>query len=318
MAENEQNGFVRALTRPFTNIRNNFNTGVQEFRDHPFQEGLQRLLGIGAGVATASPAVGSAVGRGADRFFNWWNNRGNDDFGPAGGYPGITSPNQSNNANPQGPLMQMLGIPNYGAGNAGHTGPNSYATGNFNRPQGNIGSFLGIPSYAGGGSAGPNSFATGNFSQSQLGNGSSGPLVDLNYGQNPQGYQSEGGGTPGITGPNILWNEEAAAAANAANAGAGAGNAGAQQNSSVSSSGNHPSSVSQLGANGSLGASAGFATMSDIENMLSAGMHDRSSRMTQRREMSGDRGAMQQAGFAKLPGETPQAYRARAQQAGII
>lgn len=59
-------------------------------------------------------------------------------------------------------------------------------------------------------------------------------------------------------------------------------------------------------------------TMSDIENMLSAGMHDRSSRMTPRREMSSDRAAMRQAGFEKMAGETPQQYRERAMQAGII
>lgn len=77
----------------------------------------------------------------------------------------------------------------------------------------------------------------------------------------------------------------------------------------------------QFGASTSLGgngATVGSATMSQIENMLSAGMHDRSQRMTTRREMSSDKAVMNQQGFQKLPGESVQAYRARAQQAGII
>jgi len=180
MAEGQQqgNGFSRFFSRvnPFTRIRDNASAGIQEWRDHPIQEGLQRLLGFGAGAVTANPAVGAAAGAGADKFFNWWNNRQNNDFGPAGGYPGITSPNQANNANPQSNLMQMLGIPNYGAGNPGSTGANSFLTGNFSPSQ---------------------------MQGSSPSGEASGPLVDLNYGQNPQQYQMEGGGTPGITGPNI-------------------------------------------------------------------------------------------------------------------
>lgn len=45
-----------------------------------------------------------------------------------------------------------------------------------------------------------NAYLTGNFQQRPANNN---PLVNLNYGQNGQEVQMQGGGLPGITGPNI-------------------------------------------------------------------------------------------------------------------
>jgi hypothetical protein len=145
MADEEQ-GFLRGLiNRPVENFRN----GMSEWRQHPVQEGLQRLLGLGAS-AIGGPGAGMAAGQGADRFFNWYNNRGArnvEQFKPTAeggmrqfsdqltqgiwnpqgeqpaatpgaqgpsqaGMPGITSPWQSQQPyNSQ--LGALLGIPNY-------------------------------------------------------------------------------------------------------------------------------------------------------------------------------------------------------------
>lgn len=97
------------LRHPVDTIRSNIREGANEWRQHPIQEGLQRLIGFGAGAATANPALGSAAGSAADRFFSWWNNRGNNDFGPGSGMPGITSPYTGS----QSTMGAALGIPDY-------------------------------------------------------------------------------------------------------------------------------------------------------------------------------------------------------------
>jgi len=68
------------------------------------------------------------------------------------------------------------------------------------------------------------------------------------------------------------------------------------------------------------GQTVGHATMSDVENMLSAGLGRGNPyrTATQRREVNSDRAAMRVAGFERLPGETVVQYRNRATAAGII
>jgi len=70
------------------------------------------------------------------------------------------------------------------------------------------------------------------------------------------------------------------------------------------------SSVGNLGANGSLGSSAGSATMSDIENMLSAGLGRGNPYRgaTQRREVNSTRAELQAQGIQRLPGQSVQDY----------
>ena len=93
MAENNPIATIwNHLRHPIQSIRNNLTQGANEWREHPIQEGLQRLIGVGTGLATANPGLGRAANSAADRFFSWLNNRGNNDFGPASGLQGITSP----------------------------------------------------------------------------------------------------------------------------------------------------------------------------------------------------------------------------------
>ena len=156
------------LRHPIQSVRSNLTQGANEWRAHPIQEALQRLIGVGTGLATANPVAGRAANSAADRFFSWLNNRGNNDFGPASGLQGITSPQGSD----QSPISGMLGIPNYAGGNVGSTGANQYLTGNFGQQ--------------------PQSASPG-FQP-----------INMDYGQNQQAPtpQSPNGGLPGITSAN--------------------------------------------------------------------------------------------------------------------
>lgn len=262
-----------------SNAGGRFRDWLSNIIDHPVQA-IGRGVARVAGTVVGGPVGGAAAGRAADAAANWYNRNqfeeGAQQFQSDTGARlndqiwGQWQPQSSGQAEQptqggQSNLAQMLGV-------------------------------VGRPA---------NSYLTGQFSPGQLGQrGPSGPLINMNYGQNPQEYQSEGGGLPGITGPNIHWTQ---ASANAANAGGG------------------PSSVysGQSGASTSLGAggrTVGTATMSDIENMLNSGVgrDNRSAMMTQSREVNQDRSQMNAAGFRRMPGETVQQYRDRATQAGII
>lgn len=140
-----------------------------------------------------------------------------------------------------------------------------------------------------------------------------GPLLQMlgiqGYGSSPQG---PGQGPQGYAGGHNTYTGQA-----------GSNFVGPGQSENTAGYGPSSTYSGQSGASSSLGgngATVGYATMSGIENMLSAGIGNGGpyQSATQRREMSSDRASMRQAGFEKLPGETPQAYRARAQQAGII
>jgi len=157
---------------------------------------------------------------------------------------------------------------------------------------------------------------TGSYSPrqpTQTAQNGQGPLLQMlgiqGYGSSPQG---PGQGPQGYAGGHNTYTGQA-----------GSNFVGPGQSENTAGYGPSSTYSGQSGASSSLGgngATVGTATMSGIENMLSAGIGNGGpyQSATQRREMSSDRASMRQAGFEKLPGETPQAYRARAQQAGII
>lgn len=129
---------------------------------HPFQTigtGLLTLLG----GAVAGP-IGAQIGRAGSQYvFNQYNQSQAPDA-----LPGITSPNTY--GQPSQNIGNLLGIPNYAGGNAGHTGANQYLTGNFgSQPQSPV------------------------FQP-----------INMDYGQNQQAPtpQSPNGGLPGITSAN--------------------------------------------------------------------------------------------------------------------
>jgi len=102
------------IRHPIQTVRNNLSQGASEWRAHPFQEAIQRLVGVGTGIATANPLAGRAAGSGMDHFFSWLNNRGNNNNGPGSGLPGIAGQNQQG----QSSLQQFLGMPDYSSGSS--------------------------------------------------------------------------------------------------------------------------------------------------------------------------------------------------------
>ena len=134
----------------------------QNFREHPVQATISTLLGLGGG-ALAGPAGAQAANRGSQWLFRQYNQSQAPDA-----LPGITSPNTY--GQPSQNIGNLLGIPNYAGGNAGHTGANQYLTGNFgSQPQSPV------------------------FQP-----------INMDYGQNQQAPtpQSPNGGLPGITSAN--------------------------------------------------------------------------------------------------------------------
>lgn len=129
--------------------------------------------------------------------------------------PGITSPNTFDGSTNSPGMSGALGIPNYAMGDPGWQPVNSFGTGNFD--------------------------------------GSLPPLLDLNYGQNPQEYINADGGLPGITGPNVY-------------------------SGSNSRGPSHSSASGNLQSLGGMGRTVGHATMGQVEQMLSGGMRGRGER----------------------------------------
>lgn len=175
--------------------------------------------------------------------------------------------------NPVGTAVNELGRTTYQSirDAADNNSYNNYMNDLFESDPGYTGNYSsGGSGYAGVFNGSPaNSFLTGNFSPSQLQGGGEdvagvdAPLVDLNYGQNPQEYQMAGGGTPGITGPNIY--------------------GGSTSIPQFSPTGGAATTLAGAGR----GMTVGTMTMSQLENMLSAGIgqNNRAATMTQSREL---------------------------------
>jgi hypothetical protein len=182
------------------------------------------------GGSVAGPG-GAQAGSGLGRYLFGRYNQSN----APEGLPGIIGPNTYAPSSESPGISGALGIPNYGSGNVGWQPANSFGTGNFSS-----------------------------------GNGNLPPLLDLNYGQNPQEYQMEGGGLPGITGPNIY-----------AGSAQGANNQSANPNYSRASG--------NLQSLGGMGRTVGTATMSQVEDMLASGPRRGENNLTPGREIGQER-----------------------------
>lgn len=160
-------------------VGSNFRQGVGEFRRHPGQEVVQHGL-------RAVPFVGGVLSNLADKYFDNRNYR-ND----------YVHRSPEERGSQFGALGDMLGLPDYANGGTGTQ------RGDYPTPQGPqqsaLASLLGLNNYQGNPTISP--YLSGGFSQSQSPRLL--PLIDLNYGQNPDIVLNQDGGLPGITGPNI-------------------------------------------------------------------------------------------------------------------
>jgi hypothetical protein len=271
MAENNPIATIwNHLRHPIQSIRSNLTQGANEWREHPIQEALQRLIGVGTGLATANPGLGRAANSAADRFFSWLNNRGNNDFGPASGLQGITSPQGSD----QSPISGMLGIPDYahgqipqaapsnsgsggnmgmgsmGGGMAGITSPNN----SHGSPQSQLAQMLGLTNYQ------------GNSSD----NGLPGITSPVPEGQGPNAgtHATEG---QGQTANQIIGDNLQSISNMILNGSGGShGNGGFSGGPSFGYSGDTAS-----GAHGTIGSGARQASMEGVQAMLGAGLGKR-------------------------------------------
>ena len=252
-------------------VGSNFRQGVGEFRRHPGQEVVQHGL-------RAVPFVGGVLSNLADKYFDNRNYRndyvhrspeergsqfggigdmlGLPDYTSAnpisyGGMSGITSPQRGNYPTPQGPqqsaLASLLGLNNYqgnspGSGLPGITSPNTFD----GSPSYGMSGGLGIQNYAYGNPT-ISPYLSGNFSQSQSPRLL--PLIDMDYGQNPDIVLNQDGGLPGITGPNIYSGTPSAPTGLDAMSGGGARDAFAGTSGS-SDWGNTFASLGMLGSSG--------------------------------------------------------------------